>query len=147
MEDTRMSKKIRIRIKDFYKDAIGEIEYTYVSEEVYEALVNTFRKEAHAEEMRDLRHVTKDGYVEGDTEDLLLFSEESLEDYVIRRIELENMRRAMKNLSATQKERLQMYFFEGLSYRQMGEKLGISHIAARDSIELAIKKIRKNMEE
>lgn len=142
-----MSKKIRIKIKDFYKDAIGEIEYTYVSEEVYEALVNTFRKEAHAEEMRDLRHVTKDGYVEGDTEDLLLFSEESLEDYVIRRIELENMRRAMKNLSATQKERLQMYFFEGLSYRQMGEKLGISHIAARDSIELAIKKIRKNMEE
>ena len=142
-----MSKKIRIRIKDFYKDAIGEIEYTYVSEEVYEALVNTFRKEAHAEEMRDLRHVTKDGYVEGDTEDLLLFSEESLEDYVIRRIELENMRRAMKNLSATHKERLQMYFFEGLSYRQMGEKLGISHIAARDSIELAIKKIRKNMEE
>ena len=142
-----MPKKIRIRIKDFYKDAIGEIEYTYVSEEVYEALVNTFRKEAHAEEMRDLRHVTKDGYVEGDTEDLLLFSEESLEDYVIRRIELENMRRAMKNLSATQKERLQMYFFEGLSYRQMGEKLGISHIAARDSIELAIKKIRKNMEE
>ena len=142
-----MSKKIRIRVSDFYKNAVGEIEYIEVSEEVYEALANTFRREAHAEEMRDLRHVTKDGYVEGDTEDLLLFSEESLEDYVIRRIELENMRRAMKNLSATQKERLQMYFFEGLSYRQMGEKLGISHIAARDSIELAIKKIRKNMEE
>lgn len=147
MEDTRMSKKIRIRVSDFYKNAVGEIEYIEVSEEVYEALANTFRREAHAEEMRDLRHVIKDGYVEGDTEDLLLFSEESLEDYVIRRIELENMRRAMKNLSATQKERLQMYFFEGLSYRQMGEKLGISHIAARDSIELAIKKIRKNMEE
>lgn len=142
-----MSKKIRIRVSDFYKNAVGEIEYIEVSEEVYEALANTFRREAHAEEMRDLRHVIKDGYVEGDTEDLLLFSEESLEDYVIRRIELENMRRAMKNLSATQKERLQMYFFEGLSYRQMGEKLGISHIAARDSIELAIKKIRKNMEE
>ena len=142
-----MSKKIRIRVSDFYKNAVGEIEYIEVSEEVYEALANTFRREAHAEEMRDLRHVTKDGYVEGDTEDLLLFSEESLEDYVIRRIELENMRRAMKNLSAVQKERLQMYFFEGLSYRQMGEKLGISHIAARDSIELAIKKIRKNMEE
>ena len=142
-----MSKKIRIRVSEFYKNAVGEIEYIEVSEEVYEALANTFRREAHAEEMRDLRHVIKDGYVEGDTEDLLLFSEESLEDYVIRRIELENMRRAMKNLSATQKERLQMYFFEGLSYRQMGEKLGISHIAARDSIELAIKKIRKNMEE
>ena len=91
--------------------------------------------------------MTKDGYVEGDTEDLLLFSEESLEDYVFRRLELENLRRAMKNLSDTQKERLQMYFFEGLSYRQMGERLGISHIAVRDSVELAIKKIRKNMDE
>ena len=50
-----------IRIRDFYKDAIGEVEYTYVSEEVYEALVDTFRKEAHAEVMRNLRHVTKDG--------------------------------------------------------------------------------------
>lgn len=142
-----MSKKIKIRVSDYYKNAVGEIEYIEVSEEVYEALANTFRKEAHAEEMRDLRHVTKDGYVEGDTEDLLLFSEESLEDYVIRRIELENMRRAMKGLSDMHKERLQMYFFEGLTYRQIGEKLGISHIAARDSIELAIKKIRKNMEE
>lgn len=84
-----MSKKIMIRIRDFYKDAIGEVEYTYVSEEVYEALVDTFRKEAHAEVMRNLRHVTKDGYVEGDTEN--------------------------------QKERLQLYFFEGLTYRQTGE--------------------------
>lgn len=51
----KMSKCIKIRIKDFYKDAVGETEYTYVTEEVYEALVNTFRKETHAEEMRDLR--------------------------------------------------------------------------------------------
>ena len=62
-----MSKCIKIRIKDFYKDAVGETEYTYVTEEVYEALVNTFRKETHAEEMRDLRHITVNGYVEGMT--------------------------------------------------------------------------------
>ena len=66
-----MSKCIKIRIKDFYKDAVGETEYTYVTEEVYEALVNTFRKETHAEEMRDLRHITVNGYVEGMTEDLI----------------------------------------------------------------------------
>ena len=27
-----MSKCIKIRIKDFYKDAVGETEYTYVTE-------------------------------------------------------------------------------------------------------------------
>lgn len=63
-----MSEWIRIRVKDFYKDAVGELEYTYVTREVYEALVDTFRKEAHAQEMRDIRHTTKDGYTEGETE-------------------------------------------------------------------------------
>lgn len=138
-----MSKKIRIRIKDFYKDAIGEIEYTYVSEEVYEALVNTFRKEAHAEEMRDLRHVTKDGYVEGDTEDLLIETEESVEDYVIRQLEIKQLQKVMKQLTENQKERLQLYFFEGLTYRQIGEKLGISDKSVRESIDAALKKIKK----
>ena len=138
-----MSKKIRIKIKDFYKDAIGEIEYTYVSEEVYEALVNTFRKEAHAEEMRDLRHVTKDGYVEGDTEDLLIETEESVEDYVIRQLEIKQLQKAMQQLTENQKERLQLYFFEGLTYRQIGEKLGISDKSVRESIDAALKKIKK----
>lgn len=138
-----MSKKIRIRIKDFYKDAIGEIEYTYVSEEVYEALVNTFRKEAHAEEMRDLRHVTADGYVEGDTEDLLMDTGESLEDFVIRQLEIQNLQKAMQSLTYTQRERLHLYFFEGLTYRQIGEKLGISDKSVRESIEAALKKIKK----
>ena len=45
----KMSNDIRIRIKDFYKDAVGESEYVYVSKEVYEALSDTFRKEAHAQ--------------------------------------------------------------------------------------------------
>ena len=44
-----MSEWIRIRVKDFYKDTVGEIEYTYVTREIYEALTDTFRKEAHAQ--------------------------------------------------------------------------------------------------
>ena len=55
-----MSEWIRIRVKDFYKDAVGELEYTYVTREVYEALADTFRNEARAQEMRDIRHTTKD---------------------------------------------------------------------------------------
>ena len=81
-----MSEWIRIRVKDFYKDAVGELEYTYVTREVYEALVDTFRKEAHAQEMRDIRHTTKDGYTEGETEELVELTGESVEDMVIRQI-------------------------------------------------------------
>ena len=49
-----MSEWIKIRIKDFYKDAIGEVEYAYVTKEVHEALQDTFRKEVHAQKMKDL---------------------------------------------------------------------------------------------
>lgn len=137
-----MSEWIRIRVKDFYKDAIGEMEYTYVSREVYEALTNTFRKEAHAEEMRDLRHVTANGYTEGDTEDLMMDTGESLEDMVIRQMELEVLQKAMQSLTEVQRERLHLYFFEGLTYRQIAKKKGIGEKNVRESIAGALKKIK-----
>lgn len=138
-----MSEWIRIRVKDFYKDAIGETEYTYVTKEVYEALTETFRKEAHAQEMRDLRHVTKEGYTEGETEDLAFDSGESLEDMVIRQMEMETLQKAMQSLTEVQRERLHLYFFEGLTYRQIAEKKGIGEKNVRESITGAIKKIKK----
>ena len=138
-----MSEWIRIRVKDFYTDAIGETEYTYVIKEVYEALTETFRKEAHAQEMRDLRHVTKEGYTEGETEDLAFDSGESLEDMVIRQMELETLQKAMQSLTEVQRERLHLYFFEGLTYRQIAEKKRIGEKNVRESITGAIKKIKK----
>ena len=138
-----MSEWIRIRVKDFYTDAIGQTEYTYVTKEVYEALTETFRKEAHAQEMRDLRHVTKEGYTEGETEDLAFDSGESLEDMVIRQMELETLQKAMQSLTEVQRERLHLYFFEGLTYRQIAEKKRIGEKNVRESITGAIKKIKK----
>lgn len=138
-----MSEWIRIRVKDFYKDAIGETEYTYVTREVYEALTETFRKKAHAQEMRDLRHITREGYTEGETEDLAFDSGESLEDMVIRQMELETLQKAMQSLTEVQRERLHLYFFEGFTYRQIAEKKGIGEKNVKESITSAIKKIKK----
>lgn len=42
-----MEEKIKIRIRDFYRDAVGEAEYGYVTREVYNLLANTFKKEEH----------------------------------------------------------------------------------------------------
>lgn len=138
-----MSEWIKIRIKDFYKDAVGEMEYAYVSGEVYEALADTFRRQAHAEEMRDLRHTTADGYTEGETEDLMMEQGETLEDTVIRRMELETLQEAVQSLTQIQRERLHLYFFEGMTFRQIGEKLGVSDMSVRESMEASLKKIKK----
>ncbi len=136
-----MSEWIRIRIKDFYKDAVGETEYTYVSHEVYEALTDLFRREAHAEEMRDLRHLTLGGYIEGETEERMTKETESLEDMMIHQMELETLQKAVQSLTQVQRERLHLYFFEGLTFRQIAEKTGISDRSVRESVEASLKKI------
>ena len=93
--------------------------------------------------MRDLRHITKEGYTEGATEDLAFESGESLEDMVIRQMELETLQKAMQSLTEVQRERLHLYLFSGLTFRQIGEKLGVSDMSVRESIEAALKKIKK----
>ena len=92
--------------------------------------------------MRDLRNRTAEGYTEGDTEDLLMESPESLEDMVIRQMEIETLQKAMQTLSEIQRERLHLYFFEGLTYRQIAEKKGIGEKNVRESVASALKKIK-----
>lgn len=142
MEDRKVSEKVKIRIKDFYNNVIGEQEYTYVSKEVYETLANSFRKEAHAEHMRDLRHRSAEGYIEGDTEDLILNYENTLEEEVILKMDLERLQIALQSLTEIQRERLQLYFFERLSTREIAERQGINQNAVWKSIQMAIKNLR-----
>ncbi len=137
-----MSEWIRIRINDFYKNAVGEEEYAYVSKEVYEALADTFRREAHAEEMRDLRHTTADGYTEGETEDLMTERGETLEDAVIRRMELETLQEAMQSLTGIQRERLHLYFFEGMTIREIAEKQKVNRNAVWKSLQVILEQLR-----
>lgn len=138
-----MSERIRIKVSDFYPNAVGESEYTYVSKEVYEVLANTFRKEYHAQEMQDLRHIIRDGYVEGEMEKLLAEHAEPLEEIVFRKMNMEKLQGAIRHLSEIQKKRLFLYFFEGMTYREIAEKLGISDMSVRESIEASLKKIKK----
>lgn len=146
MEGIFMSEWRKIRIQDYYKEAVGDAEYTYVTPEVYEILANTFRREAHAEQMRDLRNRTAEGYTEGDTENLLMESPESLEDMVIRQMEIESLQKAMQTLSEIQRERLHLYFFEGMTTREIATKSGVSQMVVWKSIQGAIKKLKNFFE-
>lgn len=141
-----MSEWVKIRIRDFYKDAVGETEYACVTREVYEELADTFRKEIHAQQMKDLRHMTREGYEEGETEELMAVPAETLEDVVIRQIELETLQRAMQSLTKIQKERLHLYFFEGMTVRAIAEKQGVNRNAVWKSIQGTIEQLRGHFE-
>lgn len=139
-----MSKEwIKIRVSDFYRDAIGETEYTYVSREVYETLANTFRKEAHAQQMRDIRHLTADGYTDGETEELMAEAGEALEDMVIRQMDMELLQKAMQSLTEVQRERLHLYFFKGLTVREIAELQGVNRNAVWKALQRTIELLRR----
>ncbi len=133
---------IRINVHDIYKKPVGDVKNTYVSLEVYDALMDTFRKEEHAEHMRDLRNRTAEGYVEAMTE-LIMEEGEVMEDIIMRRLDIETLHRAIHTLSKTQKERLHMYFFEELTIRDIAKQQHTNRNAIWKSIQSAMKKIKK----
>lgn len=72
---------------------------------------------------------------------------ESVEDAVLRNIEYERLHRAISELPETQRRRLTLYYFRGLTYEQIAEMEGCSHPAVIKSVSAAIEKIRKILSE
>lgn len=68
---------------------------------------------------------------------------ESVEDTVLRNIEYEQLHQTISMLTETQQRRLKLYYFQGLTYKQIAEIEGCSASAVASSISVAIEKIRK----
>lgn len=75
------------------------------------------------------------------------YKAESVEDAVLRNIEYERLHRAISELPETQRRRLTLYYFQGLTYEQIAEMEGCSHPAVIKSVSAAIEKIRKILSE
>ena len=73
----------------------------------------------------------------------------SLDISLIEQEEKEEMTKAVKqllnnkDLTFIQRRRFYLHFFEGMSYREIAKQEGIYYTSVRDSIQLAIKKIKK----
>ena len=61
---------------------------------------------------------------------------------VIRQMELEILQKAMQSLTEVQKERLHLYFFEGMTIREIAEKQGVNRNAVWKSIQGILEQLR-----
>ena len=68
--------------------------------------------------------------------------EESVEETVLRSIEYERLHRAITQLPETQRRRLILYYFEGLTYEQIARMEGCTIMPVKRSIDSAIKKLK-----
>lgn len=67
---------------------------------------------------------------------------ETLEDAVIRRMELETLQKAMQSLTGIQRERLHLYFFEGMTIREIAEKQKVNCNAVWKSLQVILAQLR-----
>lgn len=70
------------------------------------------------------------------------FEEEPVEDAVLERLEKEALREALWVLPATQRRRLVMYYFGGLTYDEIAEKEHCTKMPVKRSIDAALEKIK-----
>ncbi len=94
--------------------------------------------------MRRIRSCSLDGYVEGETEYIYsVFSKDEPEDIAIQLEEMAAIRKSVESLTEVQRRRLKLYFYNGLTVREIAELEGVSHKNVLKSLNEAIRKIKK----
>ncbi len=95
-------------------------------------------------EMRRIRHHVYTGYEEGMTEYMnSVFSTEEPEDTVMEKMEYERFKDALDKLPPAQKRRCILYFYHGLSEREIARAEGVSQQMISNSLDAALKNLQK----
>ncbi len=123
-------------------DGQGVLQEFQITRELFEAL-NRF-------ELDDLsvlnewdRHYEHSELTEASLYDRAAMLPESVEETVFRNLRYEALYKAMEQLPETQRRRLVLYYFAGLTYAQIADKEGCKYQTVQESIYAALKKLKK----
>lgn len=89
------------------------------------------------------RHYEHSELTEGSLYDRAAMLPESVEETVFRNLRYEALYKAMEQLPETQRRRLVLYYFAGLTYAQIADKEGCKYQTVQESIYAALKKLKK----
>lgn len=125
-----------------FRDGQGVLRELQITKELFEVL-NRF-------ELDDLsilnewdRHIEHFEQTEQSLNRRAFFKEESVEETVLRSIDYERLHRAITQLPETQRRRLMLYYFEGLTYEQIAGMEGCTFQAVAKSVSAAEKRLKK----
>ncbi len=125
-----------------FRDGQGVLRELQITKELFEVL-NRF-------ELDDLsilnewdRHIEHFEQTEQSLNRRAFFKTESVEETVLRSIEYERLHRAITQLPETQRRRLMLYYFEGLTYEQIAGLEGCTFQAVAKSVSAAEKRLKK----
>ncbi len=125
-----------------FRDGQGVLRELQITKELFEVL-NRF-------ELDDLsilnewdRHYEHSELTEISLYNRAVSPPESVEEAVFRNLRYEALYKAMERLPETQRRRLVLYYFAGLTYAQIADKEGCKYQTVQESIYVALKKLKK----
>ena len=125
-----------------FKDGQGVMKKYEINKELYDAF-NSF-------ELEDLsylnvwdRHIEQSDVWEPTLYERAVDIQESVEDIVIRNLQNKKVHSAIELLPEVQKRRIKLYYFEGLTYKQIATIEGCRYQAIEKSISSALKNLKK----
>ena len=89
------------------------------------------------------RHYEHSELTEASLYDRAAMLPESVEETVFRNLRHEALYKAIEQLPETQRRRLVLYYFAGLTYAQIADKEGCKYQTVQESIYTALKKLKK----
>ncbi len=74
------------------------------------------------------------------------FSKQSTEEIALENIDMDKLRQAIKLLPDIQRRRLTLYYFGGYTYKQIAAMDNCTIMAIKQSVDIAVKKLKKIFE-
>lgn len=127
-----------------FKDGQGTLHEFEISKTLYEAF-NDFELSAISYLHKWDKYIEHSEVWESTLNERVFQQPESLEETVLRNMLIEKLHKRINNLPETQKRRILLYFFEGLTYEQIAMREGCTKMPVKRSIDAAIEKLKKDM--
>lgn len=125
-----------------FKDVKGNIQIVEINKEIYDCL-DKFELNDLSEMNEFDRHIEHSYIYENKINDRAFIKTESVEDIVENKIISDKLKKAIDELSLIQRKRIKMYYFEGLSQKEIAEVEGVSLRAVQYTLNEAISELRK----
>lgn len=118
-----------------------------VTKEVFD-LMNRFELDDLKELNEFDRHIEHSELTEHTLNNRMLFKEESIEDLIIRKTSLEDLRKAINMLPEVQRRRIKLYYFDELTEKEIAKLENVSQKNISKSLTIAknnLKEILKKL--
>lgn len=127
-----------------FRDANNKIQEVEISDIIKDALILEKRKEKRQQNEFD-RHIEHSIIYENNLPSRVMDKPISLEDEIIKKVLIDEIKKELNKLPAIQRERIKKYFFENKTYAEIAREEGVNKTSIMRAIDNGLEKILKKI--